>query len=237
MNRKKLIIAGIVVAGLLGAGMCTLLVISRQGTDLSAFVGTLENDNTGGGAPGAGEDNNGPSAKPGAPDSGSNTTPSVSNGPPIGDDTPGEATPSIRMGRSTVIKERKPDTPLEDGTKALYEVKLAENALDWSKPAQEPVVGDVIEFELLPGRKYRFEVLSVDIYAEPAKIVVHGRLLNKNGTIYMLMLNNKLLLHLEDYDTPCIFNLYAGEETDNKYVVQEIDPDFAPRSTPMHPES
>lgn len=231
MKNKKVIIAGVAATGILCIGVTSLLLLSRTGIDLSEFAGGNGEHSDSASADYPSSDKKGKPSDPGSEDSAPAATDLTTTG---GSDAPG-ATPTVNMGRTVTVRSRKINTPQTDGTCSMYEVKLSDGALDWTKPGREPVKGDLIEFELLPNQVYRFEVLSVDIFTDPAKIVVHGKLTNKAGTVYMLLLNGRLLLHLEDYDTPRTFNLYADTQSEDSYIIQEIDPTKIPRNTPDHP--
>ncbi len=148
---------------------------------------------------------------------------------PVGADSAEDGEPQ-KTGRSIRILTVAPDksttvteTPV-DGTAEVHIIQnLPEQALDWAKPMQEPNVGDVIEIEVLPGRKYSFLVDSADIWNDPRKIVVSGELINCKGTATLMLLSGKMLVQLDDKDTPALYNLYFDEQT-NHYVVQVIDP-------------
>lgn len=138
-----------------------------------------------------------------------------------------ESSPSgRRIQVGTVVPDGSAELPEvpADGTAKVHEVSLPEGALDWSKPMQEPQLNDIIEIEVLPGKRYEFKVTSVSIYAEPRKVVVLGRLLNCNGTANMMLLSGRMLLQINDQSTPIIYNLYFDQQND-KYIVQEIDPE------------
>ena len=169
-----------------------------------------------------------------APAGGGDDTP-ISTGSPQ-TDTPDEdegSTGGRRIQVGTVVPEGSAELPEvpADGTVKVHEVSLPEGALDWSKPMQEPQVNDIIEIEVLPDKRYEFKVTSVSIYEEPRKVVVLGKLLNCNGAANMMLLSGKMLLQINDQDTPIIYNLYFDQQND-KYIVQEINPEKKAKMTP-----
>lgn len=171
-----------------------------------------------------------------APAGGGDDTP-VSTGSPQPDTPDSDTDESSPSGRRIQVGTVVPDGSAElpevpaDGTAKVHEVSLPEGALDWSKPMQEPQLNDIIEIEVLPGKRYEFKVTSVSIYEEPRKVVVLGRLLNCNGTANMMLLSGRMLLQINDQSTPIIYNLYFDRQND-KYIVQEIDPE---KKATMHP--
>ncbi|MDO5464399.1 MAG: hypothetical protein Q4F40_05655, partial [Akkermansia sp.] len=115
------------------------------------------------------------------------------------------------------------DSPA-DGTTEIHIIEhMPEQALDWAKPMQEPAIGDLIEIEVLPGKKYKFRVDISEVTEDPRKIVVSGNLVDRQGTATLMLLSGKMLLQLRDDDVPVLYNLYFDEQMNN-YVVQVIDP-------------
>lgn len=150
-----------------------------------------------------------------------NTTPKTGRRVPIG---------VITSTTTHTITEVNPD-----GTKGVHIVEMPEGYLDWSKPAQEPEVGDIVEIDIL-GNHYEFEVTSVTIKDNPRDIEVLGALLNTDGTAIMMLLHEKMLLQIDDEAKPRVYNLYY-EEGNDTYVIQEINPDEGARDTTSTPPS
>ena len=219
MKKKKTLI------WLLGGSAALLLVL---GTTLYLQNQRINAPDTAGSSGGKSEEL--------APAGGGDDTP-VSTGSPQPDTPDSDTDESSPSGRRIQVGTVVPDGSAElpevpaDGTAKVHEVSLPEGALDWSKPMQEPQLNDIIEIEVLPGKRYEFKVTSVSIYEEPRKVVVLGRLLNCNGTANMMLLSGRMLLQINDQSTPIIYNLYFDRQND-KYIVQEIDPE---KKATMHP--
>lgn len=229
MYKKKLLITGIFATALIGTGLLTTLILKRNGIDLTAYIGVQQASGGSGEQAGthSGTDAGGKDA------SGEETGPGTIDIDLPGEEATGE--PTISMGATIGINTATAGAKVDaEGTTAVHEVKLPPGALDWSKPAKEPVVGDIVEFEILPGKNYQFKVVSVEIYNNPHKIIVHGKLLYRSGLVFMILLNGKLMLQIQDLDTPITYNMYSTEGSD-KYIVQEMDPTKAIWSQPAPP--
>ncbi len=206
MNIKKLIIGGVIGSLALGVASIATLCTHRtlKATDL---VGTESPENS----PQEEDENI--------------AAPESTQSPPIAADGAGGkngrrlSVPTAAPDRSTIVTEKVPD-----GTVGVHFIEhMPETALDWAKPMHEPRIGDVIEIEVLPGRKYAFRVDTAEIFENPRKVIISGKLEGCEGTATLMLLSGKMLLQLHDYDTPIIYNLYFSEQS-NSYVVQEIDP-------------
>lgn len=121
-----------------------------------------------------------------------------------------------------------------EGNKGLHIVEMPEGYLDWTKPANEPEVGDIVEVDIL-GNIYEFEVTSVRIRQNPHKITVLGALRNTTGQAIMMLLNGKMMLKIDDIIKPRVYNLYYTAE-ENAYIIQEINPDEGAQGDPTHPD-
>ena len=146
----------------------------------------------------------------------------------------------IDLGAFQHTDEIKYDKPDSEGTLRICRVPLPDGALNWAQPMQEPSCGDIIKISLPDDKKYTFEVTSVDIEQVPyKKIVVHGKLLEADGNVTMMLLDKRLLMQIEDTNPnePRVYNVsFADEYTDNNgpvYLVQEINPRLVARSTPL----
>lgn len=197
-------------AGLLVA-LATTLCLRRTVFKVSDLAGTVP----------AADTNN--EAKEGLTEAGDSAP--TSNGGATGTAAVEGSGRSISIG--TLTPDFSPEVPSgqTDGTVAVHVIKtLPENALDWSKPMQEPQVGDVVEIEVPPARKYEFRVTSVDIYDEPRKVVILGSLPDNKGTAALMLLNGRMLLQIKDNSIPAVYNLYFDNKNE-QYIVQEINPD------------
>lgn len=205
MQSKKLITGGLICSIALGV-VCTATLCTRRTLQATDLVGTDTPTDT----PPPGEEL--------VPDSEGDI-------PVISSDSDGETT-GRRIKVITVSPDQSAtitDSPA-DGTTEVHIIEhMPEQALDWAKPMQEPAIGDIIEIEVLPGRKYSFRVDISEVEEDPRKVVVSGTLEGCTGSATLMLLSGKMLVQLHDEDTPALYNLYFDEQT-NHYIVQVIDP-------------
>lgn len=142
----------------------------------------------------------------------------------------------IDLGTLKVINEHRPNTPHNDGTIAIYEVELPTEALAWSRPGNEPSMGDIISTNVLEGVSYTFRVSSVDIQENSSKVIVLGQLISKHGDVTMIAHNGRLLLQIDDRSdsTPRVYNLLSASDNIKRdcYMLQEIDSSLTPQQSP-----
>lgn len=140
-------------------------------------------------------------------------------------------TPDISIGVQVGGELPLPEETLP-GLTHFREVTLPENALDWSKPMQEPELGSCIEVTVLADHVYRFEVKSVDIYENPRKVTVMGPLVGASGNAQMMLLEGRMLLQIRDNTLQKVFNLYFAADR-NTYLMQELDTSALPPQIPF----
>ena len=207
MQSKKLIIGGLICSIALGV-VCTATLCTRRTLKATDLIG--QDTPTARPTPGAESPTLDPEEEP----------PATSSSNKDGEKT----------GRHIQVITISPDQSVTltespaDGTTEVHVIEhMPEPALDWAKPMQEPAIGDIIEIEVLPGKKYEFRVDISEVMEEPRKVVVSGNLVGGNGTAALMLVSGKMLLQLRDNDVPVLYNLYFDEQTKN-YIVQVIDP-------------
>lgn len=210
MQSKKLIIGGLICSIVLGV-VCTATLCTRRTIKATDLIG--QDTPTDQPTPAAESPTLEPAEEPPAT-SGSDQT-GKKNGRHI-------QVITVSPDKSVTIKEIP-----ADGTTEIHIIEhMPEQALDWAKPMQEPAIGDIIEIEVLPGKKYEFQVDIAEVTEDPRKVVVSGNLVGGNGTATLMLVSGKMLLQLSDNDVPVLYNMYFDEHTKN-YVVQVIDPNKA----------
>ena len=140
---------------------------------------------------------------------------------------PQEKSRQFNLNIKELLNELHYSEPKNDGIVAEYEVELPPNALDWSRPANEPAEGDTVTAEVLPGIRYSFIVRSVEISTTPRKVIVTGQLSGTMGDATMIALDGRLLLQIDDRtpERPRVYTLFFAIDNTgkNSYIVQEID--------------
>lgn len=161
--------------------------------------------------------------KPNQPDPGSLQPTPDDKG--TGGNTPRE------LGTITVQETEEIAHPGDDCVVRRSKITLPEEALAWTKPAQYPKEGDLLQITVPENHRFIIEVLSFEQLPQERGLVVLGGLFNGKGSANLMLHESYFSLSVTDEENNRIYNIYY-DVTQDYYTVEEIDTTLAPTPAP-----
>lgn len=145
-------------------------------------------------------------------------------------DEKGGNTPQ-NLGSITVQETEEIAEPGADGVVRRSKITLPEEALAWTRPAQYPKNGDLLQITVPENHRFIIEVFSFEQLPQERGLVVLGALFNGKGRANLMLYESHFSLSIVDEEHRRIYNIYY-DVTQNYYTVEEIDTTVRPALLP-----
>lgn len=230
MNKKNL--TACICSAVIAIGAVVWLADRRNMIDLTALMGSMH-------TPTAAEQPQAEPEPPASPAATEQTAPSEKpNLPPPdpqmqptgGKDGTAGNTPQD-LGTITVQETEEIAKPGDDCVVRRSKITLPEEALAWTRPAQYPKEGDLLQITVPENHLFIIEVLSFEQLPQERGLVVLGALYNGKGSANLMLHESYFSLSVTDEEHHRIYNIYY-DVTQNYYTVEELDTTLAPTPAP-----